>query len=37
MSDDTALSPLDAPGIDAAVEAALKALDAASRQAQPGE
>ena len=30
MSDDTALSPLDAPGIDAAVEAALKALDAAS-------
>jgi len=30
MSDDTALSPLDAPGIDAAVEAAVKALDAAS-------
>src|SRR3954468_963028 len=30
MSDDTALSPLDAPGIDAAVEAALKALDAAT-------
>ena len=30
MSDDTALSPLDAPGIDAAVETALKALDAAT-------
>lgn len=29
MSDDTALSPLDAPGIDVAVEAAIKALDAA--------
>ena len=30
MSDDTALSPLDAPGIELAVEAALKALAAAT-------
>ncbi|MBO9556650.1 phenylalanine--tRNA ligase subunit alpha [Cellulomonas sp.] len=30
MSDDTPLSPLDEPGIDAAVEAALKAFDAAT-------